>query len=269
MKLKSLSISLATIAVLSGLLLTTAAAVTFPNLPSTPVKMNVADGTVSYFVITLSNVPAGYDVTNGEYPGWCLDRGHDMSRSVLLDVTLYSSLSPPAPLDTKPWNEINYILNNKQGTMDDVQMAIWHFMGWWSYGVLSPAAKAMVDAANAHSDFVPTNGQIVGVICLPADTEEQLALIEVTPRSPGFTPGFWKHNIEVRLGLTKGSYNAFEGGPLDGVKLTDQLMDDYLAEIDNGLTFTQALANLNLKGWNPLRTDTANAFNEAAGYGPY
>jgi len=90
---------------------------------------------------------------------------------------------------------------------------------------------------------------------------------------PGFTPGFWKHNIEVRLGLTKGAYNAFEGGPLDGVKLTDAMMDGYLAAINTALgasfTFGTLLGYLQLKGWDPLRTNTANWFNYEAGYGPF
>jgi hypothetical protein len=97
---------------------------------------------------------------------------------------------------------------------------------------------------------------------------------------PGFTPGFWKHNIEVRLsnapynlGLTKGAYSAFAGGPLDGVKLTDTLMDGYLAAIQGYLgaefTFGQALEYLKGPGWSTDRTNTANWFNWAAGYGPF
>ena len=268
MKLKNLSISIATLAVLSGLLLATAAAVAFPNLPGTPVTMTVADGSVSYFVITLSNVPAGYDVLNGDYLGWCLDRGHNMSRSTLLNVTLYSSLNPPVSLNTKPWNQINYILNNKQGTMDDVQQALWYFMGWWSFGNLSPTAQTLVNEANAHSDFVPAFGQIVAVICLPADANEQLALIEVTPTlEPGYTPGFWKHNIGVALGYNPGAYSAFR----DGTKLTEAMLQGYAATVGVSLqeAYDAVSARGNTAGQAAIRTDMANAFNAAAGYGPF
>ena len=97
---------------------------------------------------------------------------------------------------------------------------------------------------------------------------------------PGFTPGFWKHDIEVRLShapyneeLTKAAYNAFEGGPLDGVKLTDAMMDGYLAAINAALgasfTFDQLLEFLNGPGWSTDRTNTANWFNYVAGYGPF
>jgi len=98
---------------------------------------------------------------------------------------------------------------------------------------------------------------------------------------PGFTPGFWKHNIQVRLShpaynldLTNGAYSAFEGGPKDGIKLTDAMMDSFLAAIKakpgmSGFTFEQALAYLKLPGWSADRTNTANWFNWAAGYGPF
>ncbi len=91
--------------------------------------------------------------------------------------------------------------------------------------------------------------------------------------SPGFTPGFWKHNIEVRLDLTNGAYSAFVGPPLDGVKLTDAMMNSLLSAINTkygtSITFAQALAFLQLPGWSADRTNMANLFNEAAGYGPY
>ncbi len=91
--------------------------------------------------------------------------------------------------------------------------------------------------------------------------------------SPGFTPGFWKHNIEVRLDLSNGAYSAFVGPPLDGVKLTDAMMNSLLSAINTkygtSFTFAQLLANLELPGWSVDRTNTANLFNEAAGYGPY
>jgi hypothetical protein len=100
----------------------------------------------------------------------------------------------------------------------------------------------------------------------------------------GFTPGFWKHNIEVRLShapyteaLTNGKYSAFgwanANDELDGVKLTDQLMDTLLAGINSRLgtafTFDQLLANLQLTGNSVDRTNTANQFNYQAGYSWY
>ncbi len=267
MKLKKLSVSIVVFAVLSGLFLSTAAASAFPNLPSSPVTMTVEDGDSSYFIITLSGVPQGYDVSNVAYAGWCLDRGHSMSRSIGLSVMLYSSLSPPALLASKPWNQINYLLNNKDGaTVDDIQQALWHFIGWWNYVNLSPAAKTLVDEANDHSDFVPALGEIVGVICIPEDSNEQLALIEVTPiLEPGYTPGFWKHNIGVALGFNPGKFSAFS----DGTKLTAGMLQGYAATV--GVTLQEAYDALTARGpgRDVVRTEMANDFNAAAGYGPF
>lgn len=92
---------------------------------------------------------------------------------------------------------------------------------------------------------------------------------------PGLTPGFWKHDITVRIahleGLPKApSYNAFP----DGTKLTDGMMDNYLDAINNAnpglnLDFYTALAILQLPGWSTDRTNLANWFNYEAGYGWY
>ena len=46
----------------------------FVDLPPDPVTMQVQYELVNYeFIITLNGVPTGYDVSNGPYPGWCID----------------------------------------------------------------------------------------------------------------------------------------------------------------------------------------------------
>ena len=92
-------------------------------------------------------------------------------------------------------------------------------------------------------------------------------------RPCGFTPGFWKHALTVLLG-GPGNYQSFEGGPLDGEKLTDDMVDDYIAAINlalGGTSYTAAdfLAFMKEPGWSPNRTNTANWFNYVAGYGPF
>jgi hypothetical protein len=98
---------------------------------------------------------------------------------------------------------------------------------------------------------------------------------------PGFTPGFWKHDIAVYLELDKGgkgSYNAFEydnawGSILAGTKVTASMLDDWLSDINYwtglSLTFAEAYAILQLPGWDARRTNLANWFNWEAGYGPF
>jgi hypothetical protein len=296
MKTKFLAMTIVGLLMLSSApLLATAIAAFPPGWPSLPpgtVQLSAVHAVITdpatahgYFISTLSSVPGGFSVTNGEYVGWCIDQSTGMATGAN-PVILYSSLSPPAAFGAINWVKVNYILNHKQGTVDDVQIAIWHETSSIPYNVLGGFAKDMVDAADANPSWDPTTGTILAVICAaqPRDPKaSQDSIIEITPPpqelAPGFTPGFWKHNIEVRLshptfnlGLTKASYNAFSGGPMDGVKLTDALMDGYMVDIGYAPTaanYLLLLGYLKLNGWDPLRTSTANDFNEAAGYGPY
>jgi hypothetical protein len=188
MKRKTLSITLATLAIVLCIMVgsaqactTTPATTTWPKLPSAKVQMSVADGQDSYFVTTLYNVPSGYDVTNKAYNGWCIDRNHLMTRDTKLCVTLYSSLNPPSSLSSIPWNKINYVLNHQQGSIEDVEIALWYFAGWWSYSNLAdyPNAKSMVDAANSNPNFIPSYDDVVAVVLVPCDASQQLSIIEV------------------------------------------------------------------------------------------
>lgn len=95
-------------------------------------------------------------------------------------------------------------------------------------------------------------------------------------REPGFTPGFWKHNLRVYLELTNGKYSAFSRDglyKLDGTKLDDELMDKIIeafnAAVPGTYTPEQLLAFLNEKGWSTNRIYTANWFNKVCGYGPF
>lgn len=153
----------------SVVLLATVKAASWPMLPTTQVQLTVVDGTTSYWVSTLSGVPAGFDVHNGAYPGWCTDRSTNMTRSVSHNVVLYSSLAPPPTVSGINWVAINYILNHKQGSMMDVQQAIWHLTGWWNFENLTPTAQTLVNEANTNPSYDPLTGAVLAVICLPQD----------------------------------------------------------------------------------------------------
>jgi len=163
------------------------------NLPSTPVIMEATNGWESYFNTTLSDVPLGYDVTNGTYLGWCVDTSANMG-SGAHEVILYSSINPPGTLTTEKWDMVNYILNHKQGTVQDIQQAIWYFADInGNYTPTSPAAWTIVNDALANgTGFVPAYGQIVAVICfpetmLPGSPSVQVSIIEVAiPIVPEF-----------------------------------------------------------------------------------
>lgn len=139
------------------------------HLPSTLVTVVVTNGTESYFNTALSNVPSGYDVTNETYLGWCIDRTTEMTRNVTFEVALYSSLSPPGNFSSVRWDMVNYVLNHKQGNMEDVQQAMWHFVNMvGNYTPTSLTAQAIVNDTLANgTGFTPTTGQNVAVICFP------------------------------------------------------------------------------------------------------
>jgi hypothetical protein len=191
-----LSAILALVMILVALALAPVAMAATPpslNLPPGQVIANhgqfggIAGWPASY-QLTLSGFGSGYDVTAGvQYPGWCLEaNGQDNSNTVTLystydqtmpqDELTYTDESVPIVAPGKaslgdpiPWDKVNYLLNHKQGTVKEVQTAIWGLI-WgdtWdpSQYPITANAIAMVDAANANgSGFVPAPGQIIGVI---------------------------------------------------------------------------------------------------------
>jgi hypothetical protein len=262
--------------ILASTTLAIISAAVWPSLPSSTVQLTAVYGTNSYFDITLSAVPNGYDVHNGVYPGWCVEDWKVMDRGVSHIVKLYSSLTPPQSLTNVDWTAINYIINHKLGTRMDVQNAIWHF----SDGLqVSGNALTMVNEALAHSSYDPSVAPILAVICLrQSDGNVQTTIIELTRSVAGLSPGFWKHNVKVYNG-GPGSYSA----PYDGMPHeTDASMLGYAgvilanhgSEIPVSVTTpdgflkwvnTQFQSPANNKMW----LTYANWFNEAAGYQPY
>jgi hypothetical protein len=197
------TIGLATILILSIFMACNlASAQTDLNLPPTdmPVRIEVFNGTQSYFRIKLMDIPAGYDVTNGTYLGWCIDTRAEMPRSPQTPyVFLYSSLNPPGELADEEWDMVNYILNHKKGEANDIQQAIWYFINLdASYTPTSQVAWQLINEAESSGvDFVPEPGQIASVICYPRylmnPYEVQISIIEVlipggSPATPSPTP---------------------------------------------------------------------------------
>jgi len=156
------------------------------NLPSTIVRIEVFNGTKSYFLTKLLDVPEGYDVTNGTYLGWCIDTRAEMTRSPATHpVKLYSSLNPPGDLANKSWDMVNYILNHKRGNATDIQQAIWYFINLdTAYTPTSEVAWEIINDALANGEgYVPSYGEKIAVICYPQyvlPSEVQVSIIEVT-----------------------------------------------------------------------------------------
>lgn len=172
------------------------------NLPATPVTIthgpwlgNVPTSTIA---ITLSNVPAGYDVVDGVYNGWCIeDNGQDNAPETM------GILTEPTGA---PWDKINWILNNWTtfSSSHGTQVAIWRLLGYDSG--ITPEAQALLDAADLYGvGFEPIAGQKVAVIAFSDNNglaEYQDTIIEVVipgeNGGPGTgTPGYWKNHPEA------------------------------------------------------------------------
>jgi hypothetical protein len=282
LKTKKLLIALLSFLMVSGIAMTTVSAVWTPSLPAGTVTLQITNQTPWTFpwMVALSGVGAGFDVSDGTYTGWCVDTEHSIDRTQTYDVNLFSSYSPPSEVASVDWNRINYVLNNKDaGTADDIQAVLWYIVGgtWitdaaWGYSHTTEADAILADAMANGGSYEPDEGDILAVICLPVGSEEeraQMLVIElmVPPLESGYTPGFWKHNIGVCLGYSPGHFSAFN----DGTKLTCELLQGYATTV--GVSLEDAYAALNSKGNKngeaAIRADMANAFNAAAGYGPF
>jgi hypothetical protein len=82
----------------------------------------------------------------------------------LLEHPAGTPLPPGTPI---PWDQVNYLLNNKQGTPNDVQAAIWMLIWGSSQYTVTAAAQAMIDDASANGPgFCPGPGEVLAVLLL-------------------------------------------------------------------------------------------------------
>ena len=192
------------------------------DVPPGPVTAYIEGADDSFFIIQLSGVPSGYDVGNTTYPSFCVSYYDTDSPVGTHPVQLYDSTGTIPPDLQENYNYINYILNHKQGTGDDVQAAIWYFTDGVTWD-LTPAAQAMIDDALANgAGYVPPAGAFTAVIVQALDDPDlQTLIIEVVTPPDTNTCDDWltgggfilnsgaKCNFGVRGGIRKG---AFWGG---------------------------------------------------------
>jgi hypothetical protein len=207
-----------------------------------PVCIRLADGTngvevnsngvpASYVKVTLTNVPSGYSVANGQYLAWCLDaslplcpRDYPPCIGTIYKPLIFSSCDPSAlyaaGLPAANWDRINYILNNRAMyamigyNVSEIQAAIWRLVRpnpteeasilSGNYGFGFPAGVVgnvdwIVNDANQNGrGFVPKAGQITAVILqLPAFLQTMADPYQGQAGQPLI--------IEVRCGSSVGS----------------------------------------------------------------
>jgi hypothetical protein len=184
-----------------------AGSLTLPNYPVNFSYSNWGSSTTGGMYDThLSGIGAGFDVADGTYAGWCVQKD---KFSDPLQVLLYSSDDPAMPADavSLPWDKVNYLLNHKAGTAFEIQEALWIVLGQENLADAStPAIAAMASDALANGGgFAPAAGQIIAVL-LYSDgfgtsfDQMQETIIELTvpSRGPGTgTPGYWKNHPEA------------------------------------------------------------------------
>jgi len=142
------------------------------ELPPTTedIRMIATDGINSWFDMNISGIPSGYDIANGTYLGWCVQKDTSMRRDVNHAVLLYSSYDPAMPesfLNTN-WDKVNYVINHKLGGRETIQAVIWYFICNGSYPSNDTKAKAMITDANnsqaSNGSFVPQPGQKIVIL---------------------------------------------------------------------------------------------------------
>jgi hypothetical protein len=156
------------------------------------IRMKAVYGIQDYFDITLSNVPDGYDLANGVYPGWCVQKAIAMVLNVDHSIYLYSSLSDSLPADFQemPWDKINYIINHKNGaSRTSIQNAIWCYTDNESCENDSVALALYNAAYNYSGPYIP---QVGDVVALPIKGWQriQLTFLELVIPPPKTLEGF-------------------------------------------------------------------------------
>lgn len=143
------------------------------TLPGSAFGVVVESGyPVSFLTAALSGVGAGYGIHNGTWTAWDVDYW-----ALIYPGSPYTALAydttgtlPPALQHTN-WDKVNYLLNHKRGTAEDIQGAIWHFIGGPvasddpDFYPPSAVTLEMIAEADANGEgFVPGPGAVGAVL---------------------------------------------------------------------------------------------------------
>ena len=151
------------------------------QIPDSPVPMFIRQGPNSRFELFFIDVRNGHDLEDFEfYKAWCLAKGKPIRRNAIHKIKLYKCYDPDIPLEFRGmgWNQINYIINHKSGSKEDVQQAIWYFTDSEKPISLGKEASQLAEEANLKGkDYKPADGELIAIICRP-DKKKQPVFIE-------------------------------------------------------------------------------------------
>jgi hypothetical protein len=151
------------------------------KIPDSVVAMFIREGTDTRFELFFLDVRYGYDLVDFEfYKAWCLAKNKPIRKNAIHKVRLYNCYDPnlPAAFRDMAWNQINYIVNHKRRSKEDIQQAIWHFANSEHQTEPSVEAAQLVEEANLKGkDYSPAEGELIAIICQP-DAKKQPVFIE-------------------------------------------------------------------------------------------
>jgi PKD repeat protein len=201
------------------------------RLPSNYATMVVEFGTNSYFKVNLSDVPPGFDITNGEYLSWCVQYGILMAKGVNHTIALYSSYDPnmPSSFQDENWSKVNYVLNHKQDYNLNrilLQKVIWYLIDE-NYKLppdpVDDVLKMISDADENGSDFCPETGDVIAILA-SCDTSVQRIFLELSLTEPGEN-GNGSIPDEGNVSNHAPTANAFLGEPYQGFVNSEMIFD--------------------------------------------
>lgn len=138
------------------------------NIPEEPVHMFIRRGERSRFELFFLDVKYDYDVRDFEfYNAWCLEKDKKIATNALHQVRLYNYSDPDLPPEFKamPWDQINYIINHKEGSKSVIQDAIWYLADNQKKPKSPEAMQLIEKAALKGKDYQPGEGELVAIIC--------------------------------------------------------------------------------------------------------
>ena len=150
----------------------------------------------TYFDLQLSGIPAGYDLTNGTWEGWCAQDEEFISAGTNYNMDIYSSLYEdklPPQAQGRNWEEINWLFNNMDWYEGEtgyswkaIQRAIWKIVNddvnFTASLSLTAAEEAMAvtmynDAFSYGEDFIPLPGYWAAVVFVDQDDPDNVQVV--------------------------------------------------------------------------------------------
>jgi hypothetical protein len=151
------------------------------KIPDSPVHMFLREGSNSRFELFFLDVKYGWDLVDFEfYKAWCLSKNKPLRRNTIHRIRLYNYYSPDLPSELRGtrWNQINYVINHKQGPKEAVQQAIWYFTDGEKQAKPSAEAARLIEEAELKGkDYIPGQDELIAVVCVP-EKEKQPVFIE-------------------------------------------------------------------------------------------